>query len=362
MAGYAFPLTLGAAQPAAAAMPASAPGDYVDPYAAQLAALQARIAQPGAPMYSEEEVAQRKGANARDYQLGLLGLLSGDQNLGAVGGQVFKQALAARQPHVTEKGVADPLTGQFNYNPAYQRERDETQLDQLQRYSAQSRAQYDENRRKAGEAAELARQRSEDQRILRGMMAGNTAGRNADVQQSRLWTVEDRMADDFRKETSKDQGVIGAFHGLRATAAKGDAASDMGMIFQFMKTLDPSSTVREGEFATAQNAAGIPARVMNQYNRALTGNFLNKQQRAEMLGVAERLAQQAEANVNDTAKRYRATGKRRPGLDLDTITSGYGADDAAPAPAAAPKPPGKAAALSAQEASELEQLRQRFKK
>jgi len=34
-----------------------------------------------------------------------------------------------------------------------------------------------------------------------------------------------------------------------------------------MKILDPGSVVREGEFATAQNSAGIPERIRAKYNR-----------------------------------------------------------------------------------------------
>jgi hypothetical protein len=36
-----------------------------------------------------------------------------------------------------------------------------------------------------------------------------------------------------------------------------------------MKMLDPTSVVREGEFATAQNAASIPIKIVNMYNKAL---------------------------------------------------------------------------------------------
>ena len=37
-----------------------------------------------------------------------------------------------------------------------------------------------------------------------------------------------------------------------------DAAGDMALIFSYMKMLDPNSTVREGEYATAQDAGSIP--------------------------------------------------------------------------------------------------------
>jgi len=64
------------------------------------------------------------------------------------------------------------------------------------------------------------------------------------------------------------------------------AAGDMGMIFGFMKVVDPGSTVREGEFATAQNAAGWPERMRNLYNRALEGTRLEEKQRADFIDTA----------------------------------------------------------------------------
>ena len=47
------------------------------------------------------------------------------------------------------------------------------------------------------------------------------------------------------------------------------AAGDLAMIFTYMKILDPTSVVREGEQATAQNAAGTPERIKNIYNRVI---------------------------------------------------------------------------------------------
>ena len=42
----------------------------------------------------------------------------------------------------------------------------------------------------------------------------------------------------------------------------------MALIFGFMKTQDPTSTVREGEFATAENARGmVGPHVRRMYNR-----------------------------------------------------------------------------------------------
>lgn len=332
--GYNFPLTLGAL---GAAPDAAMPAGFVDPYTAQKAALRARMEQQPQGL-SEEEIAKRRADNARQYQLGMLGVLSGDEGLGAVGGQVFKQALAARQPVMSEKGTLDPITGQFTYNPAYQRERDEAQLDKLEQATGTAYNTYQENRTKAQERAEQAAEARADRAATRQAVAAATAGNRSATQDARIWQLENSMADDFRKETSKAQATIAAHRGMQAVASRTDAASDVSLVYQFMKALDPGSTVREGEAAMAQNAAGIPDRVRNAYNNALRGTRLNPTQRAEFLGVAQRLAAQAEGEINEAAKRYRDTAKRRPGMDADSVVGGWGMAPAASAPAAPGKP------------------------
>lgn len=65
------------------------------------------------------------------------------------------------------------------------------------------------------------------------------------------------------------------------------AANDVAMIYAFMKVLDPTSAVREGEYANAQNAGGIHERVWNLYNKAKDGTRLTQGQRTEFSNAAE---------------------------------------------------------------------------
>jgi hypothetical protein len=64
------------------------------------------------------------------------------------------------------------------------------------------------------------------------------------------------------------------------------AAGDLALIFNYMKMLDPNSVVREAEFATAQNAAGVPERVRAQWNRALNGERLSDETRKDFVTQA----------------------------------------------------------------------------
>lgn len=80
---------------------------------------------------------------------------------------------------------------------------------------------------------------------------------------------------------------------------------DIGLIFSFMKALDPGSVVREGEFATAQNAGGIPETVRNYYNRVVEGGRLSPQLRREFANTAIQLYNTRRDVYDQFAETYR---------------------------------------------------------
>ena len=101
-------------------------------------------------------------------------------------------------------------------------------------------------------------------------------------------SVEDVTAlrSKFVQEAGTYSTVRDAFSRVKVAADNPSAAGDLSLIFGYMKLLDPTSTVREGEQASAQNAAGIPDVIKNQYNKLMTGERLNTTQRADFLNQA----------------------------------------------------------------------------
>lgn len=86
------------------------------------------------------------------------------------------------------------------------------------------------------------------------------------------------------------------------------AAGDLALIFNYMKVLDPGSTVREGEFSNAQNSGSVPDRVRAQYNKVLQGERLAPAMRTDFLnrGVElyrgqEMLHKKSKATFGDAA-------------------------------------------------------------
>lgn len=73
---------------------------------------------------------------------------------------------------------------------------------------------------------------------------------------------------------------------VKNTAELKTAAGDLSLIFAYMKILDPNSTVREGEFANAQNAGGVDDKIRNLYNKVMKGTRLSDRQRKDFVNNA----------------------------------------------------------------------------
>ncbi|WP_267428631.1 hypothetical protein, partial [Methylobacterium sp. GC_Met_2] len=124
--------------------------------------------------------------------------------------------------------------------------------------------------------------------------------------------TETKLRSEFRKDVGSFPDVHDGYSRLIAATKQREAnpgsvspASDISLVFGYMKMLDPGSVVREGEYATAKNAAGVPERVLNAYNKALTGEFLSDTQRRDFLGQASELYGAARKTAEGVAERYR---------------------------------------------------------
>lgn len=122
---------------------------------------------------------------------------------------------------------------------------------------------------------------------------------------------------DLRKEfnslpTVRNFAVQSDAYAKVVSAAKDpSAAGDLALIFSFMKMLDPTSVVREQEFANAQNAAGVPERIRALYNNVLTGERLTPSTRADFLSQTDAIYKGAEREYANVEKQYRGISERQ---------------------------------------------------
>lgn len=130
------------------------------------------------------------------------------------------------------------------------------------------------------------------------------------------------MAKQFQTESQNFVQVRDAFGRIAAAARQPSAFGDLALLTGYMKLIDPSTGVREGEFANAQNAAGVPDRIRNLYNRAVSGERLNPDQRADLLKQAEALFHSHLVSQTRLEKQFTGLAKER-GFDPKQVVIDY---------------------------------------
>jgi hypothetical protein len=103
-------------------------------------------------------------------------------------------------------------------------------------------------------------------------------------------------------------------------AIMGDAKAlnDIALIFAFFKMVDPTSTVREGEFANVESAGGVETRFRNMYNRLLNGGRLNDAQRNQIERIARKKNEGALKRVDSAKNKYTKLGNAS-GVNLQQV-------------------------------------------
>lgn len=137
--------------------------------------------------------------------------------------------------------------------------------------------------------------------------------------------AEFNMADRYQREAKVYKDYADAIDGVRRSvpgSLKNIAASQVALLFQYMKLLDPSSTVREGELAMAEDAKGVPARILNTYNKIISGARLTPQQVREFAAQAEQLARGKKEKQDGLIKQYTDVA-RNNGLNAANIVYDY---------------------------------------
>lgn len=189
------------------------------------------------------------------------------------------------------------------------------QIEQAKAAAANSRAAA------AKSGAEAKRAEAEANQILSGIIPAEKRPE-----------METKFRKEYNDQTKPYQEVKSAYG--RVLSSEDNAVGDLSLIFGYMKMLDPGSVVREGEFATAQNAAGVPERIMNIYNKVASGQRLSPSQRDSFKGQAKGLynsALEGEKTVRTGLERI------SKGYGLNTANIFYSATEQAPsAPAPAP--------------------------
>jgi hypothetical protein len=282
---------------------------------------QAQGTQPGdADLGSMREYARKRDEQSkRDFDRGMIMQVMGGSAFQPVGAQVLKQALASQGPEKIGGGIVSD--GQFFNDPEVVAQRRSTRLEQQAKIYESMAA----NASTLAQRDAAAQQAAETRRMIAGIAAGSRQGQQDQMRAQRSFQQENALRDDFEKQVKDQRISLGTYPQIEAAlTGPPTAASDMRAIFRYMKMLDPTSVVREGEYATARNATGVPSQIANLYNKVLTGVVLTPAQRVDFLKQAKSERDTALNYFNERANEFK-TRARTYGLDPENVVLGYGA-------------------------------------
>ena len=143
--------------------------------------------------------------------------------------------------------------------------------------------------------------------------------------QNKLEEQSRHFRDRFSAESKPYIDSKAAFSKIITAAKDPSAAGDLGLIYGYMRMLDPTSVVREREFATAQNAAGIPERVRNLFNRAVSGERLTPEQRSDFAKQSRDIFMRERAAHDQRVSEYTRQAKLF-GLPTESVIQDYSGD------------------------------------
>jgi len=116
------------------------------------------------------------------------------------------------------------------------------------------------------------------------------------------------LRDDYRSTSSDFPAIQASWMNIKN--AEDTGIGDVSLIFNIMKMFDPGSTVREGEAATAANAAGVPAYVRNLWNSVMKGRALPPEGRSQIVSQARRFYIKQAERQKKLNERYRKRAER----------------------------------------------------
>ena len=134
---------------------------------------------------------------------------------------------------------------------------------------------------RAQEAADFERRMKMMQFAQKEREIAGTLGKETFTNEKQLRSEFDKQAKNF------DEARLGFEKVQKAAMTETPTgATDLALIFGYMKVIDPTSVVREGEFATAEEAGGVSERLRNLYNKVRTGQRLTQEVRDQFVQAA----------------------------------------------------------------------------
>lgn len=119
---------------------------------------------------------------------------------------------------------------------------------------------------------------------------------------AKAFEQEEKLRKEFQVR-NKVYGELGTtYSNIESSSKAKSGPGDIALITGFMKMLDPGSVVRETEFATARDTAGLYTRLENSLKKAESGQFLQPKQREEFVNLAKQYLDSAQKKSGEDKK------------------------------------------------------------
>jgi hypothetical protein len=125
-----------------------------------------------------------------------------------------------------------------------------------------------------------------------------TGGRDPE----KTFAQEEKIRKEWQGRSKMYSELQGTFNTLQASASSANGPGDIALITGFMKMLDPGSVVRETEFATARDTAGLFTQLQNRLEKAQNGQLLSPKQRSEYVALSQKYLDSAQKKANQEKK------------------------------------------------------------
>ena len=152
------------------------------------------------------------------------------------------------------------------------------------------------------------------------------------VVNKKVFDMEQTMGKNFRNLSDPFRKRTASYSRLKSLYDSDQSVSDVGMIFDLMKMFDPTSTVREGEYATVANSGGIDAEWTSLYNRFLKGGRLPAGVRDNIMNTAQGVYESSKKEYDFNVADLQRLAEMYPGLQWERIDTPVMEIDTSPPP------------------------------
>lgn len=265
-----------------------------------------------------------------------------DKSLGTAREEAKAPAELTQAMAVADKAVADAVTAQSTATNSAERAAADAAKATADAEKARVEAKYAEGVAKDAikkRAADLGLTTAQTNQALASTQKLGIESQKAAVELEALkatggrdpektFAQEEKIRKEWQGRSKMYSELQGTFNTLQASASSANGPGDIALITGFMKMLDPGSVVRETEFATARDTAGLFTQLQNRLEKAQNGQLLSPKQRSEYVALsqkyldsAKKKADQEKKDLGIVVKNYR--------LNPENV---FGAEQAPPPP------------------------------